>query len=110
MRGAQDPIARYYSGQDDTSLPYFIGMQHGTGWLRTLARIALPILKTAAGAAGNIAVRTAADVIDEKKTFKESLKDNALSEVGNLLKRPAPSSINTSSKRRKRKHHTIFSK
>ena len=107
----RDPIAEYYSGQDGSSLPFFIGKQHGTGWLRTLARIALPILKTAAGAAGNIAVRTAADVIDEKKTFKESLKDNALSEVGNMLKRPATSSINTSSKKKKKKkRHTIFSK
>ena len=116
----RDPIALYYSGEQRGagSLPYFVGNQYGSGWLRTLARIAFPLLQTVVGAAGNVAARTAKDLIDEKKTFKDSLRDNALGEVSNLIggqKRPAPtslpSSINTLKKKKKfKRHHTIFAK
>ena len=88
-RGGGDAIANAYSGQDGAgSLPYFVGRQYGAGWLRSLARIAFPILKRVVGVAGNIASNTAQEMIDNRsgKSFTQSLKDNALSEAGRLLK------------------------
>ena len=81
-----DSIVRAYSGQDGSgTLPYFVGKQHGTGWLRSLARIAFPILKTAVGAAGNIAANTAEDLIENRKNLTGSLRDNAVREARRLL-------------------------
>ena len=65
-------IAEIYSGQSGGDLPYFVGKQYGTGWLRTLARFAFPILKRALGVATN----TAQDVIMDNKGFGESAKRN----------------------------------
>jgi hypothetical protein len=106
-----DPIVKFYSGQYGSgSLPYFVGKQYGTGWLRTLARIAFPLLKTALGAAGGIASRTAQDLIENRKNFKDSIKDNTLTEVGNLINAQESSSINSPKKKKIRKHHTIFAR
>jgi len=113
MYSHQDPIAYAYSGQDGgASLPYFVGRQYGNGWLRNLARIAFPILRKAVGVAGNIASNTAEDMIDNRKSFTDSLKHNAVSEANRLLtggfKRPATSSINTPKHHKIKKRHTIF--
>ena len=83
-----DPIVKIYSTsyQSGSGLPYFVGKQYRGGWLQTLARIAFPILRTAVGAAGNIAANTAKDLIEKRKTFTESLKDNALGEASKLFK------------------------
>jgi len=114
MHTRQDPIAYAYSGQDGNgSLPYFVGKQHGTGWLRTLARLAFPILKKAVGFAGNVASNTAEDLLENRKSFKESLRDNALNETQRVFtgdKRPSSSPINTTLNKRIRKQHTIFAK
>ena len=118
-----DPIVKVYSTsyQSGSGLPYFVGKQYGGGWLQTLARIAFPILRTAVGAAGNIAANTAEDLIEKRKTFTESLKDNALGEASKLFKqgttgikrkfRPA-TSINSPRKRAKFNNppRTIFGK
>jgi hypothetical protein len=109
--GGSDPIVKFYSGQCGSgTLPYFVGKQYGSGWLRTLARIAFPLLKTALGAAGGIATRTAQDLIENKKNFKESIKDNAISEVSNLINIPESSSINSPKIKRIKKRHTIFAR
>lgn len=108
----RDPIAYAYSGQDGgASLPYFMGKQYGAGWLQNVARFAFPIVKKALGMAGKVAVNTAEDLIEQRKSFKESLKDNAVREVGKVMmrKRSAPrSSINKAKKYKTQ--HTIFSK
>jgi hypothetical protein len=104
-----DSIAQAYSGsQHGGELPYFVGKQHGTGWLRTLARFAFPILKKAVGVATN----TAEDVLVQNKPFVKSLKRNAIGELSNVFTNP-PTSMN----RRKRKQNgkltetgTIFAK
>lgn len=113
MSSRLDPIAYAYSGQDGgASLPYFVGKQYGNGWLRTLARIAFPILKKVVGFAGNVASNTAEDMINNKKSFRESLKDNALGEAQRTFmsgKRAASfSSINTPKKKRIKSKETIF--
>jgi len=112
MSKSYDPIAYAYSGQDGgASLPYFVGRQYGGGWLRTLARLAFPILKKAVGFAGNVASNVGEDLLENRKSFKESLRDNALNEAQRLLtgkgKRPSPS-INTRKSKRLKTHNTIF--
>ena len=87
----------------------------GQGGLRTLARIAFPILRNAVGAAGNIVSNTAQDLIENRKGFTESLKDNAIGEAkrclgnasGQKRKLPSINSLNKRSKLINRKH-TIF--
>ena len=44
-------------------LPYFVGKQYGNGWLRTIERLAFPILRRIAG----VAADTAKDVIVKEK-------------------------------------------
>lgn len=108
-----DPIALAYSGQyGGASLPFYVGKQYGMGWLRTLARFVFPVAKRALGMVGNVAANTAEDLINQRKSFKESIKDNAIAEATNLLasgvKRKKSSSINKPKKIKKQ--HTIFSR
>jgi hypothetical protein len=58
-------------------LPYFRGSQFGNGWLKTLGRIAFPILKRIVG----VAADTAQDVIMHDKKLLPSLTSNALNAV-----------------------------
>lgn len=90
-----DAIASIYSKQLGGDLPYFAGNsgQWGGGILQTIARFAFPLLKRIAGVAAN----TAEDVIYDRKSFKDSLIDNAMNEVsGNKRK----SSINRKKKKK----------
>lgn len=90
-----DSITQAYS-------PYFVGKQYGSGSLRTLARVAFPIIKRVVSVAG----RTANDVINSNKDWSSSLKNNALEEVGDLVGNAVGSTINSvkqhSSNNRKR--------
>lgn len=72
-------ITNIYSGpvQGGGELPYFVGKQYGSGWLRTLGRFAFPILRRIL----NIAMNTGQDMVDGRKEFKQSLLDNAKSEI-----------------------------
>jgi len=77
-----DAIASIYSKQLGGELPYFSGNSGqwgGGGILQTIARFAFPLLKRIAGVAAN----TAEDVIYDRKSFKDSLIDNAMNEVAN---------------------------
>ena len=76
-----EAISNAYSGQSGGDLPYFVGKQYGAGWLRTLARVAFPILKRVLGVATNIGE----DVIMNKKKFKTSLKENVVKGVTNYM-------------------------
>ena len=118
-------ITHFYAGaQRGGELPYFVGKQHGSGWLRTLGRFALPILKRL----GGIAMKTANDVITNQAPILPTLKTYAMEEAGNLgtaameifkgpkepkqtgsakKRRPSHISIN---KRRKMIEKTIFRK
>lgn len=107
-------LSNLYSApiQGGGDLPYFVGKQYGSGWLRTLGRFAFPILKRIVG----VALNTGDDVVSGRKAFKDSLRDNAMSEMGNFMsgrgalhrrksinkkrKRRATSPINTIFKRR----------
>ena len=82
-------ILQEYSGQNGYgSLPYFVGQQYGTGWLRNIARMAFPFLKRALGVVGNIAVNTAGDLIhDENKSVGQTLLDHAVNETRNAFNR-----------------------
>lgn len=114
MVAIRDPVAYAYSGQSgDGSLPYFVGKQYGAGWLRSLARIAFPILKKVVGFAGNVAANTAEDMIEQRKSFKDSLRDNTLNAAQQVLsgkgKRRKRMSINIPSDKRIKTKDTIFS-
>lgn len=85
-----DSITQAYS-QTGGDLPYFVGKQYGSGWLRTLARVAFPIIKRVV----NVAGRTANDVINSNKDWGSSLKDNAMEEVGDFVGNAVGSTINS---------------
>jgi len=74
-------ISIYSGPQSGGELPYFIGKQYGSGWLKTLGRFAIPILKRL----GGVAFRTAKDVITKDKPILSSLKSNILSEAADIL-------------------------
>ena len=84
-------ILEEYSGQNGYgSLPYFVGKQYGTGWLRNIARMAFPFLRKALGVVGNIAVNTAGDLInDENKTIGQTLLNHTVNETRNAFNRNA---------------------
>ena len=118
-----DIISMYSGSQSGGELPYFIGKQYGSGWLRTIGRFALPILKRI----GSFGMKTAKDVIMNEQKILLSLKTNALAELGKVLpgvagmfqkeKPPAPApapkrkrhGISRINKRMKG-HGTIFAK
>ena len=98
MRTIMDASIQEAYSQEGGNLPFFVGkQQHGSGWLRTLARFAFPLLKGAAKVASN----TAEDVIYENKAILPSLQKNAINAATKLVT-PQPSSINR--RRRKRRH------
>jgi len=104
-------ITNAYSGdQSGGDLPYFVGKQYGSGWLRTVARFAFPLIKKVLKSAGKVAVNTAGDMLeDNEKPLGQTLRKHALKE---LLSKTT--SINRGQKR-KRRHQsssrgTIFSK
>jgi glycine cleavage system H lipoate-binding protein len=79
-------------------LPFFLGKQYGSGWLRTIAKFAFPVLKRILGVATN----TADDVIMKDKNFVSSLGKNAVSEINNLMTGKTMS-INEAAKKSKAK-------
>jgi hypothetical protein len=112
----RDIISLYSQGQQGGELPYFIGKQYGSGWLRTLARLAFPILKRF----GKVAVNTAKDVVMNNKEVLPTIKEHAINAASKVIpslftqstkpvKRP---NINNTTKRtinkRRRVHKTIF--
>lgn len=78
-------VVKTYSEQDGGDLPYFIGKQYGSGWLRTLGRFAFPILKKVARVAGNVAQ----DALVNEKPILESLRDNTINEVASTMANPS---------------------
>ena len=90
-----------YAGQEGGDLPYFVGRQYGSGWLRSIARFAFPVVKKLVGAAGRVALNTANDVITKEKEFGKSLKRNAMKEAASSINTLAENTI-FASKNRKR--------
>ena len=93
-------IVRVYS-QAGEGLPFFVGKQYGSGWLRTLARVAFPILKKV----GQVALNTAKDVVADKRPILPSLVKNVASE----LKRPASSPGRRIVRKRQRRRYPCSS-
>ena len=77
----QDIISFYSTNQNGGDLPYFVGKQYGSGWLKSIGRFALPILKRL----GGVAVKTATDVLKNDSRILPTLKNYAMEEVGNIL-------------------------
>jgi hypothetical protein len=114
-----DIISLYSQGQQGGELPYFVGKQYGSGWLRTLARLAFPILKRF----GKVAVNTAKDIFTNNKSILPTIKEHAIDAVGRVLPKvvnafrsdsPESSGSSKSSKhtinKRRRVNGTIFTK
>ena len=82
-------ILNEYSGQTGYgSLPYFVGKQYGTGWLRNIVRMAFPFLRNALGVVGNIAVNTAGDLVnDENKKVGPTILEHTVNETRNAFNR-----------------------
>ena len=80
-----DPIFRSYhisyANQYGGDLPYFVGKQYGSGWLRTLAKVAFPIVKRVVGTAGKVAK----DVIVKEKPLGQSIRKRAIEAVGKVI-------------------------
>lgn len=76
-----DIIALYSTSQTGGDLPYFVGKQYGSGWLQTIGRFALPILRRI----GAVGMKTAQDVINNKAKILPSLKTNVMNEFNNFL-------------------------
>jgi len=81
-------ISLYSSSQAGGELPYFVGKQYGSGWLRTIGRFALPILKRI----GSFGMKTAQDVVANNGKILPTLKSNALNELDNVVS-SLPSSV-----------------
>jgi hypothetical protein len=60
-------ITQSYSGpQYGGDLPYFVGKQYGSGWLRRIAKFAFPIIRRIVSGLGTVAANTAEDMIDQR--------------------------------------------
>lgn len=83
-----DPIFRSYhisyANQYGGDLPYFVGKQYGSGWLRTLAKVAFPIVKRVVGVAGKVAK----DVIVKEKPLGQSIRKRAVQQIGKVMNEP----------------------
>ena len=104
-------IIHEYSGQSGYgSLPFFVGKQYGTGWLRSIARFTFPFLKKALVAVGNVAANTAEDMLsNENKSFGPTLKTHVVNEANKVLKRvEGGSSINKGSGRKKQNSSLVI--
>ena len=76
-----DIVDSYSSSQDGGELPYFVGKQYFSGWLKTIGRFAMPLLKRL----GRIGMKTAKDVIMNDAKILPSLKANALSNFQDVI-------------------------
>ncbi len=106
----QEEIIKFYSrpqfGGGGGSGVVFSGsrrQQVGGGFFGSLARFAVPMLKTIGSRGLNVAPRTASDVLQEGRPLKPSLLDNTMEEVQSIRRKRAgptthvsPSSINNS--------------
>ena len=93
-------IATLYSkNQQGGELPFFAGKQYGSGWLRTIARLAFPILKRL----GIIAANTASDVIMKDQKILPSLKQNVQNALG-FDKSSENSTIDIPINKKRKKH------
>lgn len=115
-----DIVSLYSTAQRGGELPYFVGKQYGSGWLRTLGRFAIPLLKRL----GGVAMKTATDAVMNSKAVLPTLKNHALDAVGqvlptvaNMFQSKSAPPVRTSKKRKRKsinKHgkttKTIFSK
>ena len=84
MNMDQQIIAFYSQPQIGGALPFFAGSkrhQTGGGFLGTLGRFAIPLLKWVGSSLGRIGIKTLEDVVTKKKSLKRSLADNAMHEV-----------------------------
>ena len=96
---ANNEIASFYSdSQSGGELPYFIGKQYGSGWLKTIGRLALPILKRV-GLAG---MRAAKEIMESKGPVLPILKQHALNELGQALPQVASAISSKIDKKRKK--------
>jgi hypothetical protein len=77
----RDIVSLYSKGQQGGELPYFIGKQYGSGWLRTIGRFAFPILRRL----GIMAADTAEDVLMHNKKVLPTIKEHAINAAGNIL-------------------------
>jgi hypothetical protein len=82
-------VNMYSRGMQGGELPYFVGKQYGSGWLRTIGRMALPILRklglSAAKAATGALAATATDVLMKKVPLGQSMKTNAIAAAKETL-------------------------
>jgi hypothetical protein len=76
-----DLIKLYSQPQQGGELPYFVGKQYGSGWLRTIGRFAFPILRKL----GLMAANTAEDVIMNNKEILPTIKEHGMKAVNSIL-------------------------
>ena len=84
----QEEISAFYSKpQLGSGMPVYAGANRwGGGFFSTLARFAMPLLRSFAGRAVNVASRTASDVIAGRRPITEALVGNTLDEVRSAIR------------------------
>lgn len=109
-----DLINLYSQEQQGGELPYFVGKQYGSGWLRTLARLAFPIISKFGTAASN----TAKDILFKGQSILPTIKKHGMAALTSVMpglfkkagdKRQASTSTHKAiNKRRRMSSNTIF--
>lgn len=99
MDNMQEEIFNFYSQSGEGSV--FAGSRRpgmvGGGFFSTLARFALPILKSIGGRVMRVAARTARDVVGRQRTLGDALMQHSSRELSDALKSPSPSPPHPSS-------------
>mgnify|MGYP003487397891 FL=1 len=110
-----DIIDLYSAAQRGGELPYFVGKQYGSGWLKTIGRFALPILKRL----GGIFYKTATDVVSKDSKILPTLASYAGDELAKVAPNLFENNVVTKRKmestprkgiNKRRKMNTIFEK
>lgn len=105
---SDNDIINLYSGaQNGGELPYFVGKQYGSGWLRTIGRFALPILKRI----GSVLFKTATDVVGNKEAkVLPTLANYAGEEMSKIIDKRKSTPSTSKGINKRRKMNTIFEK
>lgn len=83
-----DPIIvdLYSKPQSGGDLPYFVGKQYGSGWLKTLFRFAFPVIKKLGSMLGNVATKTTTEYLNKDNVnIGDTIKSNVINEAKTVI-------------------------
>jgi hypothetical protein len=93
MDDMQEAIYNYYNQTGGGTMSVFAGARRpgmmGGGFFSTLARFALPILRSIGGRVMRVAARTARDVMGQKRNIGDALLQHSSRELSDALQNPS---------------------